>query len=292
MIRIVIDSGIDQNDYMKETYDYDFLPLSVIIDEKDHLDQVEISLEEVHEKMAQGILPKTSQVSPKAILDMLDKASTQGDDVIYITIYSQFSGTHQVARTVVEEYRSTYPDMNIAVIDSKGGSGGGALLALQAMEMVKNERDFETIVQQTKWNAEHIQYHFTLNNLMWLVKGGRLPKVAGSAGDALNIKPYLSVNETGIYLKKLVRGQERIYKRIIKDMKKGVGSFTDQLITISHVNDYGMALKLEAMVKEALPEASVQIFDIGAVLAAHLGIGGVGVFYLDEKPENYMYIEE
>lgn len=292
MLKIIIDSGIDQNEHMKETYEYDFLPLSVIIDEQDYLDQVEISLDEVHAKMAQGILPKTSQVAPKTIIETLDKAREQGDDVIYITIYSQFSGTYQVAQAVAEEYGSTYPEMNIAVIDSKGGSGGGALLALQAMEMVKNELDFETVVQQTKWNAEHIKYHFTLNNLMWLVKGGRLPKVAGTAGDALNIKPYLSVNETGIYLKKLVRGQERIYKRIIKDMKKGVGTFTDQLITISHVNDIETAHKLEAMVKEALPEASVQIFDIGAVLAAHLGIGGVGVFYLDEKPEHYMYIED
>ncbi|WP_423188844.1 DegV family protein [Alkalibacterium sp. f15] len=292
MIRILIDSGIDQNDFMKETYEYDFLPLSVFIDEQDYLDQVDISLEEVHAHMEKGTLPKTSQVSPKTIIDALNKARAQGEDVIYIAIYSQFSGTFQVAQTIVEKYKEKYPEMNIAVIDSKGGSGGGALLALQAMEMAKREEAFETIVEQTKWNAEHIQYHFTLNNLMWMVKGGRLPKAAGTAGDMLSIKPYLSVNETGIYLKKLVRGQDRIYKRMVKEMKKGVDSFTDQLITISHVNDYGTALKLEAMVKEALPDASIQIFDIGAVLAAHLGIGGVGVFYLDQKPEHYVYIDK
>ncbi|MGO1918459.1 MAG: DegV family protein [Alkalibacterium gilvum] len=202
MIRIVIDSGIDQNDYMKEHYEYDFLPLSVIIDEHDYLDQLDISLQEVHEKMEQGIMPKTSQVSPKAIIEMLEDARKKGDDVIYLTIYSQFSGTYQVGQAVAENYLSTYPDMNIAVIDSKGGSGG-ALLALQAMEMVKQGLAFDTIVEQSKWNAEHINYQFTLNNLMWLVKGGRLPKVAGTAGDALNIKPYLSVNEKGIYLKNL-----------------------------------------------------------------------------------------
>ncbi|GEK92195.1 DegV family protein [Alkalibacterium kapii] len=292
MIRIAIDSGIDQNDYMRENYDYDFLPLSVIIDEQDYLDQLEISLQQVHEKMAEGVMPKTSQVSPKTIIDMLEDARKQGDDVIYLSIYSEFSGTYQVAQTVVENYIGMYPDMNIAVIDSKGGSGGGALLALQTMEMVKQGMAFDTIVEQTKWNAEHINYHFTLNNLMWLVKGGRLPKVAGSAGDALNIKPYLSVNETGIYLKKLVRGQERVYKRMIKEMKKNVGDFTDQLITISHVNDYETAQKLETMVQEALPEATTQIFDVGALLAAHLGIGGAGVFYFNEKPEHYKYINE
>lgn len=292
MIRILIDSGIDQNNYMKKTYDYDFLPLSVIINEKDYLDQVELSLEDVHGYMKEGILPKTSQVSPKTVIDTLDACRERGEDVIYITIYSQFSGTYQVAQTTAEAYLEKYPDMNIAVIDSKGGSGGGALLALQAMEMAKKNEDFETIVSQTIENTEHIKYHFTLSNLKWLVKGGRLPKAAGYAGDALNIKPYLSVNETGIYLKKLVRGQDRIYKRMIKDMKKGIDNFTDQLVTISHVNDIESAKRLEKMVKEELPDVTTQIFDIGAVLAAHLGIGGVGVFYFDQKPSQYMYIDE
>lgn len=292
MIRILIDSGIDQNNYMKKTYDYDFLPLSVIINEKDYLDQVELSLEDVHGYMKEGILPKTSQVSPKTVIDTLDACRERGEDVIYITIYSQFSGTYQVAQTTAEAYLEKYPNMNIAVIDSKGGSGGGALLALQAMEMAKKNEDFETIVSQTIENTEHIKYHFTLSNLKWLVKGGRLPKAAGYAGDALNIKPYLSVNETGIYLKKLVRGQDRIYKRMIKDVKKGIDGFTDQLVTISHVNDIERAKRLEKMVKEELPDVTTQIFDIGAVLAAHLGIGGVGVFYFDQKPSQYMYIDE
>ncbi|MCD8505818.1 MAG: DegV family protein [Alkalibacterium thalassium] len=292
MIRILIDSGIDQNNYMKKTYDYDFLPLSVIINEKDYLDQVELSLEDVHGYMKEGILPKTSQVSPKTVIDTLDACRERGEDVIYITIYSQFSGTYQVAQSTVEAYLEEYPDMNIAVIDSKGGSGGGALLALQAMEMAKKNEDFETIVSQTIENTEHIKYHFTLSNLKWLVKGGRLPKAAGYAGDALNIKPYLSVNVTGIYLKKLVRGQDRIYKRMIKDVKKGIDGFTDQLVTISHVNDIESAKRLEKMVKEELPDVTTQIFDIGAVLAAHLGIGGVGVFYFDQKPSQYMYIDE
>lgn len=292
MIRILIDSGIDQNNYMKKTYDYDLLPLSIVINEKDYLDQVELSLEDVHGYMKEGILPKTSQVSPKTVIDTLDACRERGEDVIYITIYSQFSGTYQVAQSTVEAYLEEYPDMNIAVIDSKGGSGGGALLALQAMEMAKKNEDFETIVSQTIENTEHIKYHFTLNNLKWLVKGGRLPKAAGYAGDALNIKPYLSVNETGIYLKKLVRGQDRIYKRMIKDMKKGIDGFTDQLVTISHVNDIESAKRLEKMVKEELPNVTTQIFDIGALLAAHLGIGGVGVFYFDQKPSQYMYIDE
>lgn len=290
MIKVIIDSGIDQNDYMRSQYDYEFLPLSVIINNKDYLDQKEISLEQVHEYMKQDILPKTSQISPQSLIDLLNESRRKQEDVLYIAIYSQFSGTFQVAHSLINEYKMNHPEMNVELVDSLGGSGGGALLAIQALEMVKNGLSFETVVDQTRKNAKHIKYHFTLSNLNWLVKGGRVSKVAGAAGTALNIKPYLTVDHTGIIVKKLVRGQERIYKKIIKDVKDGVGSFNDQLVTISHVNDIDSARKLEDMVKEALPDVTTQILDIGAVLAAHLGIGGVGVFYFDEKPEHYMYI--
>lgn len=291
-MNIVIDSGIDQNEFMRIRYDYQFLPLSVIINEKDFLDQKEISLEQVHEYMRQGILPKTSQISPQSLLDILEESRKNREDVLYISIYSQFSGTFQVAHSLINEYKTNHPEMNVELVDSLGGSGGGALLALQAMEMAKQNVPFRTVVEQTRKNAKHIRYHFTLSDLNWLVKGGRLSKVAGAAGTALNIKPYLTVDHTGIIIKKLVRGKEKIYKKIIQDVKQGVGTFDDQLVTVSHVNDLASAQKLEEMVKEALPNASTQIFDIGAVLAAHLGIGGVGVFYFDEEPETYLYIEE
>ncbi|WP_256864671.1 DegV family protein [Marinilactibacillus piezotolerans] len=291
-MNIVIDSGIDQNEFMRIRYDYQFLPLSVIINEKDFLDQKEISLEQVHEYMRQGILPKTSQISPQSLLDILEESRRNREDVLYISIYSQFSGTFQVAHSLINEYKTNHPEMNVELVDSLGGSGGGALLALQAMEMAKQNVPFRTVVEQTRKNAKHIRYHFTLSDLNWLVKGGRLSRVAGAAGTALNIKPYLTVDHTGIIVKKLVRGKEKIYKKIIQDVKQGVGTFDDQLVTVSHVNDLASAQKLEEMVKEALPNASTQIFDIGAVLAAHLGIGGVGVFYFDEEPETYLYIEE
>lgn len=292
MIKVIIDSGIDQNVFMKQEYTYEFLPLSVIIEDKDYLDQKEISLEQVHEHMSKGILPKTSQITPQSLLELLDEARKNRDDVLYLCIYSQFSGTFQVAHSLINEYKVNHPEMNVELVDSLGGSGGGALLAFQALEMVKSGMQFEKVVDQTRKNTKHIKYHFTLNDLNWLVKGGRLSKVAGVAGTALNIKPYLTVDHTGIIVKKLVRGKERIYKRIIQDVKEGVGTFDDQLVTISHVNDIEAAEKLEAMIKTALPNVTTQILDIGAVLAAHLGIGGVGVFYFDEKPEHYQYIDK
>jgi DegV family protein with EDD domain len=156
--------------------------------------------------------------------------------------------------------------------------------------MVKSGYSFEEIVEQTKWNAQHIDYGFTVDDMNWLAKGGRLPKAIGVVGSALKVKPYLTLNEKGIEKKGLVRGQDRVYSRMVKDIKEGTKNFKEQLIAISHVGHEENAKMIQEKIKEAVPEAKTQIFEIGAVLAAHLGIGAIGVFYLTEKPERYMEI--
>lgn len=290
MIRVVIDSGADQNNWMREQYNYDFIPLSVILDDKVYLDEEEITLSEVHTYMKEGNFPKTSQISPESAKQVFEKCRKNEEEVIYITLFKELSGTYQVAHTVIKEYKEKHPDFNIALVDSLGGAGGGTLLVLQALEMVQKGYPFEEIVEQTKWNANHVEYLFTVDDMNWLAKGGRLPKAVGAIGSALKVKPYLTMGEKGIEKKGLIRGQSRIYSRIIKDVKKGVGEFDDQLIVISYVGNEENAKMIQNQIQKALPQVKTQICEIGAVLAAHIGIGAVGVFYMNERPEKYMSI--
>lgn len=291
MPRIVIDSGTDQNEWMRKHYEYDFIPLSVILGDNDYLDEKEISLKEVHAYMKGGNLPKTSQISPANAKEVFEKYRKAGEEVIYITLFKEVSGTYQVAYNVAKEYQERYPKFKLAVVDSLGGAGGASLLAIQALEMSKQNYSFEEIVKQTRWSAKHVNYLFTVDDMNWLAKGGRLPKTVGKIGSALKVKPYLTVDETGIVKKGLVRGQDRVYSRMVKDLKKDVKNFKNQLITISHASHEENAKMIQNKIKEALPEASTQIFEIGAVLAAHLGIGAVGVFYLTQRPETYIEVD-
>ncbi len=95
------------------------------------------------------------------------------------------------------------------------------------------------------------------------------------------------INDGFIQLSKLVRGEKKIYKKLIEEVKNGVGDFTDQTIGISHGDDEETAKKIETMIKEALPNCQTQVFRIGAVLGSHIGVGGIGVFYFDERPDWY-----
>ncbi|AEB30264.1 UPF0230 protein [Carnobacterium sp. 17-4] len=287
LTKLIIDTTIDRNLEMEQKYDFEVIPLSIILDNQSYLDGEEITVDAVYEAMRSGNVPKTSQISYESLTKVLDKGIQENEDMIYLSFSSKMSGTYQFAHQIMEEYKEKHPERKLALIDSRGGAGGGALVALQALKMIEAGKPFDEIVRQTEWNIDHVLYKFTLRDLNWLVKGGRVNKTTGYVGTALNIKPYLIVDDGFIKMHKLVRGEKKIYKKLIEDVKNGLGTFTDQTIGISHGDDEETAKVIEAKLKEELPNCQTQVFRIGAVLGSHIGIGGIGVFYFDERPEWY-----
>lgn len=268
MTKLIIDTTCDRNVEMEQQYDFEVIPLSITLDDKTYLDGEEITVDAVYEAMRAGKVPKTSQISYGSLTKVLDKGIQENEDMIYLSFSSKMSGTYQFAYQIIEDYKEKYPERKIKLIDSRGGAGGGALIALQALKMIEAGRPFEEIVHQMEWNIDHVFYRFTLRDLNWLVKGGRVNKTTGYVGTALNIKPYLIINDGFIQLSKLVRGEKKIYKKLIEEVKNGVGDFTDQTIGISHGDDEETAKKIETMIKEALPNCQTQVFRIGAVLGS------------------------
>ncbi|MDN6625925.1 MAG: DegV family protein, partial [Pisciglobus halotolerans] len=285
MTRLIVDSGCDTDEKMAKNYRYEVVPLSISLKEHIYLDGLEISVDEVYDAMRQGIVPKTSQISYKSMVEALEKCIEDGEDAIYLALSSGLSGTYNLGRQVIETYQKKYPNKKFAAVDSKGGAGGETMIALRALEMMKRQLPFEEIVEFMHWSTEHIEYRFTLSNLSWLVKGGRLPNTAAKIGTALNIYPYLGLNKGKIKLLKLFRGEKKVYRRMMSDVKEATASFTDQMIVVSHAGDREGAEKTAAELQEIRPDATIRIFKISAVLGTHLGIGGVGVFFYNDKPK-------
>lgn len=292
MIQIIIDSGADQNDWLKENYDYDFLPLSIILEGKPYLDREEISLESLHEKMKEGIMPSTSQPSPGQVVELLEKYHKQGDQVIFISLWKNLSGTFQVIKSVVDEYKEKDPNFQVGLVDCRSASIAETMIAVQALEMVQMGHSFEEVLEQAEWNANHLSIYLTVDQLDWLVKGGRLSKTAGFVGSALNVKPILTVNDEELHSIGMVRGNKRVYSRLVKNIKEDTTNFTDQVIYISHVGEEENAKKVEELVHKELPGAQTMIFEFGAVLAAHIGVGGVAIASFTEKPKHYVLPEK
>lgn len=291
MIRVIVDSGTDQNNWFRENYKVDFLPLSIIIENEVYLDRHEISLDKLHAKMKEGKVPSTSQPSPGQVRDMLEKYRVKNDQVLIISIWKKLSGTYQVIKSVIDEYKEEYPDFKVELIDSNSASGAASILTIQALEMIDAGYSFEEVVRQAQWNAEHSKIFLTVDQLDWLVKGGRLSKTAGYIGSALNVKPILTLDDDKIYSDSMVRGTKRVYAKLVKEIKQASVNFPEQLYCISHVGEEENAKNLEALILKEIPEAKTMIFEFGAVLAAHIGIGGVAVAALTDNPDVYIMPE-
>lgn len=289
MIKLIVDSTCDINSDITDNYDIEIIPLNIIIDGVSYLDGVDVDLDTVYKHMREGRVPKTSQVSFESVSKVIDKCVSNNDDFIYLTFSSKMSGTYDFAKKIIDSYREKYPERKMAIIDSKGGAGGTGLIALQALKMIKRKLPFETIIKQIQFMIDHIVYYFTIADLRWLSMGGRINKTISYVGNALNIKPYLTVEDGKIVVTKMIHGSKKAIQTLIKDVQNGTAKFTNQIIAISHADDIEAALNVEQKIKDAINGCRTTIFEIGAVLGSHLGIGGVAVFFFDEKPEFYEF---
>lgn len=287
MIKIITDSSADRSEQVTAKYDMPFVPLTVILNDKEYLDRIEISINELHDYMKADNFPKTSQINPQLAIETFEEAAKAEDDVIYISIHGQLSGSYEVAMNAMNEVKEKYPEFQCEIIDSKTAAGGQTLLFLTAMELVDRDYDFDTIVNQTRQNAENMVTYVAVDDLNWLAKGGRLPKSVGKIGSMLKVKPLLFIDENGIEKESLVRGKKRVYTKLVDEFLKQIEHYDNQPIVVSHVDKLEVAQEIESKIKEKLPSAKVIIFEISAVIASHAGIGGLAVFGLKEKPEDF-----
>ncbi|MFL0247479.1 DegV family protein [Candidatus Clostridium stratigraminis] len=288
MIKIIVDSTCDLPEEILEKYSIRTLPLRILIKDKEYLDKRTIKIEEVYSAMREGILPRTSQPRPKDIYNLFLEYCNKGIDFIYLAFSSALSGTFQVAESISDEFKSKFPKVKIAVIDSKGGSTATGLIALQAAKLAKAYNDFDIVVKEVSELVMHVEHIFTISDLNWLIKGGRISKTKGLLGSMLDIKPILDVKDGEMEVIQKVRGRKRALNAVVDVLEKRIQKFPDQMIGISHADDIDTANVLMEIIKKRIGNNNFMVNKIGSVLGSHLGIGGVGVFFFNNKSKLYI----
>jgi len=277
VIKIIVDSTCDLPDEFMAMYDIKSLPLKVLLNGKEYLDKVTIQVDEVYEAMRQGIVPKTSLPNPLDIFTVFNDYCSKGYDFIYLAFSSLLSGTYQLASTIMDDLKIKFPEIKMQIIDAKGGSTATGLIALQAARMSDAGKSFDTIVGQVFKLVDHVEHIFTITDLNWLIKGGRISRSAALIGNILNIKPILQVNNGLMEVIGKVRGRKNSLNTVVDILEERISDFPDQIIGISHADDLESAEELSHMIDSRLGTKCKIVNKIGSVLGSHLGIGGVGV---------------
>lgn len=147
--------------------------------------------------------------------------------------------------------------------------------------MQESGATFEGVVNNVHNLIDHVEHIFTIPDLKWLVKGGRLSRTQGMIGNILDIKPILHVNNGVMEVIKKVRGRKKALNTVVDILEERSKGMPEQIIGISHADDLETANELIRLIKKRLGYDKFIVNKIGSVLGSHIGIGGVGVFFFN-----------
>jgi DegV family protein with EDD domain len=282
-IHILTDSGCDLPlSFFEEHPNTLLLPLGVHLDGNDYLDLETIEPKKVYDAMKEGKTPKTSQVSPHRFKEVFTELAAKKQPAVYIAFSSQLSGTYQTAMMIREEVLEEYPDFQLEIVDSKCASLGLGLVVMKALELANKGTSFEELVETIKVYCLHMEHIFTVDQLEYLARGGRISKTSAFVGGLLNIKPLLHVEEGKLIPLEKIRGKKKVLRRIVELMEERGTNLQNQTIAISHGDDEETALQLKQMIQEKFGCENFYINTIGAAIGSHSGPGTIAVFFLNQ----------
>ena len=281
-MRIFADSASDLPKSFYAENDVTLLPLHVLIDGKDYEDVIEIDSREVYKTIRGGGQPKTSQVSPEDLLGQWTELSKSGEEGIYIAFSSELSGTHNTAVMMHDQVKAENKNLNLVIVDSKCASLGYGLLIKEAVRLRSAGEALDEIEEKIQFMAKHMEHLFTVEDLDYMARGGRVSKASAFIGGLLNIKPLLHVESGKLVPIEKHRGRKKVLRRIVEIMEERGDNLSQQTIAISHGDDETVALELKALVQEKFKPKSIEIHMIGSVIGAHAGPGAVSIFFLNK----------
>ena len=282
-VKIITDSAADLPVELLQAYDIDLIPLRVYDEaETEYLDGVTLESVTLLQKMREGAVYRTSLPSLETFQEKFVSYAKEGNPCIYLAFSSELSGTYQSSVVIKEEVKETYADLDLEIIDTKCASLGQGLVVLEAAKMAKDGASKEDILKRVAFLMNHMEHIFTVADLQYLVRGGRLSKVAGFIGGLLNIKPILNVEEGKLVPLEKVRGKKKVLGRIVDIMEERGKELKGQTIAMTHGDDLETAEALKALITERFGCEVFIVNTIGAAIGAHTGPGVITLFFLNE----------
>ncbi|QWH61325.1 DegV family protein [Bacillus mycoides] len=282
-VKIITDSAADLPVELLQAYDIDLIPLRVYDEaETEYLDGVTLKSVTLLQKMREGAVYKTSLPSLETFQEKFVSYAKEGNPCIYLAFSSELSGTYQSSVLIKKEVKETYTDLDLEIIDTKCASLGQGIVVLEAAKMAKEGASKEEILNRVAFLMEHMEHIFTVADLQYLVRGGRLSKVGGFIGGLLNIKPILNVDEGKLVPLEKVRGKKKVLSRIVDIMEERGKDLKGQTIGMTHGDDLETTEALKALITERFGCEVFIVNTIGAAIGAHTGPGALTLFFLNE----------
>ncbi|WP_031547752.1 DegV family protein [Salinicoccus luteus] len=278
-MQLIVDSCSDISIDELDRMGIEMIPLKITIDEEDYLDQYEISNTEVLDAISEGKRPLTSQANPEDFTKVFRKYVERNVPVLYMAFSSELSGTYQSAVIARDTILDDHPDADITLIDTKAASYGLGLIVERAHGYVEEGMAKEELLAKVEKDVKAIRHFFTVDDLDYLAKGGRLSKGQAFLGGLLNIKPLLHVEEGRLVPLEKHRGIKKVHSSMVKHL---IADNVSHEVHITQANAESQAEQLKQKILDGTDITDVKISTIGPTISSHTGNGTVAMFYFNE----------
>ena len=281
---IMTDSSCDLPAALAEEMELTVLPLYVDVDGQkytNYLDEREISFAEIYAKLRTKCPAKTSAVNMNDFMEPMESLLAAGKDVLYIGFSSGLSGTYNAGVLAARELSEKYPERKIYTVDSLCASMGQGLLVWHAWNEKRKGATIEQVRDFTEQTKLHLCHWFTIDDLMFLKRGGRVSGATAVVGSMLSIKPVMHVDNEGHLIKvDTARGRKASIKALADEARKRGIDLANQTIFISHGDCLEEANFLADIMRSRFNVKKVVISYVGPVIGAHYGPGTIALFFL------------
>ena len=279
--QIITDSCCDFPTPMYGSLGLTFVPLSVEFRGKTFDDKNDDSLKEMYDGLRAGESARTSAVNPARWEAVMEPALSSGQDVLVLAFSSGLSTTYQSAVIAAEELGEKYPGRTIRVVDTLCASMGQGLLVWYACKKRDEGMSVEELYNWVMENRLHLCHWFTVSDLMYLKRGGRISAATALVGTMLQIKPLLHVDDEGHLISMTkARGRKAAIDALVRQAQELGDGYDNSTMFISHGDCREDAEYLAQQLKEKCGVKEVIISYVGAVIGSHSGPGTLALFFL------------
>ena len=281
---LVTDSSADLSEEMAQAIRVPVLPLRFTIQGqtyRNYPDNREMDPALFYDMLRAGELATTAALNPNDFEEELEPYLKDGKDILILAFSSGLSTTFNSSRLAVEELQEKYPQRKIYTVDTLCASMGQGLLVWLAAQKRDAGASIEEVRDWVEENKLHLCHQFTVSDLHFLKRGGRISATTAVVGSMLQIKPVLHVDDEGhlINIGK-ARGRNASLKALVDKMEKTVTEEGKKTVFISHGDCLEDAQMVAQMVRDRFGVKDVYLNYVGPVIGAHSGPGTLALFYV------------